>query len=164
MAGTVKDTAKTRTVAILAADGVEEDAVRAMQQALTTAGARSKVFAHHGGALKGASGGEVEVDYSLLTVGSVLFDAVFVPGGAASTEALAGDAAAVLFVREAYKHCKAIAVSGTGTAVGQAAQIDACDVLAGADRVSPPLAGAFVKAIAQPRDWSRESKAQTVPA
>jgi len=55
-------------------------------------------------------------------------------------------------------------VSGTGAAVVQAAQIDARDVLAGAEGVNPQLAGAFVKAIAQHRDWSRESKGQTVPA
>jgi catalase len=164
MAGTVKDTAKTRTVAILAADGVEEDAVRAMQEALAAAGARSKVVAPHGGVLKGARGGEVAVDCSLLTVGSVLFDAVFVPGGAASTKALAGDAAAVLFVREAYKHCKAIAASGTGMALVEAAQIDARDVLARAEGVDAQLTGPFVKAIAQHRDWTRESRVQAIPA
>jgi catalase len=164
MANTVKDTAKTRKVAILAADGVEEDAVGTMQRALTAAGAISKIVAPHGGTLEGADGGEVPVDFSLLTVGSVLFDAVFIPGGAPSTRALAGDASAVLFVREAYKHCKAIAASGTGLAVLEAAEIDAQDVLTRREGVTAQMAEAFIKAIAQHRDWSRETKAQKVPA
>ena len=50
-------------------------------RALTAAGAVPKIVAPRGGTLKGAGGGGVDVDWSLLTVGSVLFDAVFVPGG-----------------------------------------------------------------------------------
>ena len=164
MANTVKDTAKTRKVAILAADGVEEDAVGTMQRALTAAGAMSKIVAPHGGTLKGADGGEVPVDFSLLTVGSVLFDAVFIPGGARSTNALTSEAPAVLFVRETYKHCKPIAASGTGLAVLEAAKIDAKDVLTRREGVNAQMAGAFIEAIAQHRDWSREPKAQHVPA
>jgi len=89
---------------------------------------------------------------------------VFIPGGAPSTRALAGDASAVLFVREAYKHCKAIAASGTGLAVLEAAEIDAQDVLTRREGVTTQMAEAFIKAIAQHRDWSRETKAQKVPA
>lgn len=55
-------------------------------------------------------------------VGSVLFDAVFVPGGQRSVEALCADANAVLFVKEAYKHGKAIAASDEGaTLIARAA-------------------------------------------
>jgi catalase len=164
MADTVKDTATTRKVAILAADGVEDDAVGTMQRALTAAGAVSKIVAPRGGTLNGAHGGKILVDFGLLTVGSVLFDAVFVPGGASSTHALAGDASAVLFVREAYKHCKAIATHGTGIKVLEAAAIDVADVLIGGEGVNAQLTEAFIKAIAQHRDWRRERKAQNVPA
>jgi len=164
MENTVKDTAKTRKVAILAADGVDEDAVDAMERALAAAGAISKIVAPHGGTLRGADGGEVLVDFTLLTVGSVLFDAVFIPGGARSTNTLAGEASALLFVRETYKHCKALAATGTGLGLLEAAQIDPKDVLTRREGVDAQMAGAFIKAIAQHRDWSRESKAQNVPA
>ena len=163
MAKTVKDSAATRKVAILAADGVDGEAVAAMQRALLAAGAVPKIVAPRGGSLKPEGGGTLPVDFSLLTVGSVLFDAVFVPGGSRSTSALAGDAAAVLFVREAYKHCKAIAASGTGVALVEAAGVDAKDVLTRRD-ADGQLAAAFVKAIARHRDWSREAKARTVSA
>ncbi len=163
MAKTVKDSAATRKVAILAADGVDGEAVAAMQRALLAAGAVPKIVAPRGGSLKPEGGGTLPVDFSLLTVGSVLFDAVFVPGGSRSTSGLAGDAAAVLFVREAYKHCKAIAASGTGVALVEAAGVDTKDVLPRRD-ADGQLAAAFVKAIARHRDWSREAKARTVPA
>src|SRR5690242_4554154 len=163
MAKTVKSSAETRKVAILAADGVDGDAVEAMRRALKAAGAVPKIVAPHGGTLKADGGNALAVDFALLTVGSVLFDAVFVPGGARSTTALASDGAAVLFVREAYKHCKAIAASGTGRAVVEAAGLDIQDVLTRGD-ANGQLAAAFVKAIARHRDWSREAKARTVSA
>jgi catalase len=164
MASTVKDSAETRKVAILAADGVDGEAVDAMRRALLAAGAVAKIVAPHGGLLKAAAGAALAVDFTLLTVGSVLFDAVFIPGGAASTSALAGDAAAVLVVREAYKHCKAIAATGTGLAILEAAGVDARDVLSRQEGVDAQLTGAFIEAIAQHRDWGREAKAQTVSA
>jgi catalase len=164
MASTVKDSAETRKVAILAADGVDGEAVDAMRRALLAAGAVAKIVAPHGGLLKAAAGAALAVDFTLLTVASVLFDAVFIPGGAASTSALAGDAAAVLVVREAYKHCKAIAATGTGLAILEAAGVDARDVLSRQEGVDAQLTGAFIEAIAQHRDWGREAKAQTVSA
>ena len=153
MANTIKDTIKTRKVAILAADGVDDGAVANLVRTLIAAGAVPKIIAPRGGTLKGAGGGDVAVDCSLLTVGSVLFDAVFVPGGARSTEALAADGAAVLFVREAYKHCKAVGGGGTGLAMLKTAGID--DALT--------TVPAFMKAIAQHRDWTREARAQKIP-
>jgi Catalase/C-terminal domain found in long catalases len=122
-----------------------------------------KIVAPHGGSVK-ADGGTVTVDFTLLTVGSVLFDAVFIPGGAKSTGTLAADGAAVLFVREAYKHCKAIAASGTGLALLEAAGIDARDVVTRREGVDSQMADAFIRSIAQHRDWSRETKAQAIPA
>jgi catalase len=92
-ANTVKDTAKTRKVAILAADGVDSAAVEAMKNALSAAGAVAKVVAPRGGTLSGTRGVKLPVDFSFLTVGSVLFDAVYVPGGAHSVKALKADAA-----------------------------------------------------------------------
>ena len=153
MADTIKDTIKTRKVAILATDGVDEREVAGLVRALTAAGAVPKIIAPRGGTLKGAGGGGVDVDWSLLTVGSVLFDAVFVPGGQKSSDALAADGAAVLFVREAYKHCKAVGGGGTGLAMLKASGIT--------DAIT--TVPAFLKATGQHRDWSREERAQRIP-
>jgi catalase len=174
MANTVKDTAKTRKVAILAADGVDAAAIDAMKKALATAGAMAKVVAPRGGTLSGTRGVKVAVDFSLLTVGSVLFDAVFVPGGMESAKTLKADAMAVLFVNEAYKHCKAIAATGEGTALcpnhNGAARIPSKagaleeGVIVGGDGDVARVAAELVKAIAGHRVWSREAKGQQVPA
>ena len=178
MANTIKDTAKTRKVAILAADGVDGKAVNEMKRQLTAAGALAKVVAPRGGTLKAADGAPIAVDFSLLTVGSVLFDAVFVPGGEASVSALRADAMAVHFLNEAYKHCKAIAATGAGAQLLPAPSEDRVASKKGKsdERVSDPglvvggdgqvagVAATFLKAIAQHRNWSREAIARTVSA
>ena len=56
----------------------------------------------------------MKADFSFLTGSSVLFDAVYVPGGEASVAALKNEAEAANFLSEAYKHCKTIAASGAG--------------------------------------------------
>jgi len=89
---------------------------------------------------------------------------VFIPGGASSTRALARDASAVLFVPEADKHCKALAVSGTGRAVAEAAAIDMQDVLTSQNGVTPKMTEDFLQAVAQHRERTREAKAESVPA
>src|SRR5262249_12854706 len=136
---------------------------------------QGKVIAPRGGAVTGARGHRVPVDMSLLTVGSVLFDAVYVPGGDASAEALAKEAAARLFVSEAYKHCKAIAVTGAGAKLlpdciervppsrsGGRTRILEDGVIAGEDGQVAALATAFIAAIAAHRHFAREPKAERV--
>ena len=88
MANTVKDGIKTRKVAILGADGIDDAAVAAMKKALTEAGAQAKLVAPRLGVLKSANNSEVKVDFSLLTASSVMFDAVYVPGSEKSIKAL----------------------------------------------------------------------------
>jgi catalase len=107
---------KGRKVAILAADGVDAAAVQAMQTALQGAGALAEVVAPHLGTLSTANGA-LPVDRGLPTVASVLFDAVYVPGGATSAAALASEGKAVHFVNEAYKHGKPIAATDEGVNV-----------------------------------------------
>jgi catalase len=174
MANTIKDTAKTRKVAILAADGVDSGAIETMKKALAAAGAMPKVVAPRGGTLAGTRGVKIPVDFSLLTVGSVLFDAVFVPGGVESVKTLKSDAMAVLFVNEAYKHCKALAATGEGvgllpthnganhtpTTVEEVEE----GVVAGGDGEVAGVAAKLIKAVAKHRAWSREARGQQVPA
>jgi catalase len=178
MANTVKDSAKTRKVAILAADGVDGKAVGEMKQLLTAAGVRPKVVAPRLGVLKAAdSRTEISVDFSLLTVGSVLFDAVFIPGGSASVATLKGEARAVHFVNEAYKHCKALAAIGEGSELlpsgprsdagpgnGKRGRPTEPGVIIGGDGQLGKVAEDFIAAIAQHRVWSREAKAERIPA
>lgn len=101
MVNTVKDSIKTRKVAVLAADGFDDAALSGMKKALTAAGAQAKIVAPRLGFLTSDKGVQVKIDFSLLTTASVLFDAVYVPGGGESVAALKGDAEAINFINEA---------------------------------------------------------------
>ena len=159
MANTVKDSIKTRKVAVLAADGVDDTALNSMKKALTAAGAQAKIIAPRLGSLKTAKGGTVKIDFSLLTAGSVLFDAVYVPGGKSSVEALKADARAVHFVDEAFKHCKTIGATAEGAELLRASRAGVADegVIVNKD------AQAFIKAMMGHRHWTRQRK-DDVPA
>jgi catalase len=179
MANTVKDSVKTRKVAVLAADGFDAASLGAMKKALTNAGAQVKIVAPRLGSLKGSNGEEVNVDFSFLTAASVLFDAVYVSGGEKGVAALKLEADAIHFVNEAYKHCKAVAATGAGVELLRASSIGTGDdgrmeagaravsgdeaVVVGSDTQARSVADAFIKAIANHRNWARE-KTHPVPA
>jgi catalase len=112
-------TPKGRLVAILAADGVAADQVHALTHALTAAGAHGVVVGTHLGPL----GPKVEATATLANSASVLFDAVYVPGGPQSVKALVPRGDAHVFLAEAYKHAKPIAAVGEGVELVTAAGI-----------------------------------------
>ncbi len=171
MAGTVKNTIKTRQIAIIAADGVDGDSLNAMKQALEAAGAQTKIVAPHLGFIAAANGKQIKADQSFLTSASVLFDAVYVADGAKSAALLQGEPDAVHFVNEAYKHCKAIAANGAGaklieiSAVGAKLQNEGKtgEKITEAGVIIDSSPNEFIKAIAQHRFWERE-KPGKVPA
>lgn len=106
----------------------------------------------------------MKVDMSLATVGSVLFDAVYVPGGPPSVAALQEDATAVLFVHEAYKHCKALAATGAGAELLPEARSADQAIVVGEDAQVAKIAPDFIRAIAQHRNWAREAAGKRIPA
>lgn len=153
MANTVKNTIRSRKIAILAAAGVNTESVAAMKAALTAEGATADVISPS----LGTPGKMLKADKSFLTTGSVLYDAVYIPGGAGNAQALAGNADAVHFLNEAYRHCKAIALDEEartllestyfGTEPGEGVLVQ---------RDVRKLAKEFIRAVAQHRFWERE--------
>ncbi|MDP2248129.1 MAG: catalase-related domain-containing protein, partial [Nitrosomonadales bacterium] len=112
-----------RKVAILASSGADGAAIEALMKAMQAAGANTKLLGTRLGEIKLHNGKALNVDHSLPTMPSLMFDAVFIPGGKSSVESLLQDANAVLFVKEAYKHGKAIAASDEGNMlISKAAQ------------------------------------------
>lgn len=115
---------------------------------------------------------EITVDKSQFTVDSVIYDAVFVPGGAASIATLKAYRSVLAFLQDAFQHCKAIGASGEGVDLLKAAHLDGVelsDAMPAAKAVvskgvvttrSDANLGSFeedfVKAIAQHRHWERE--------
>jgi catalase len=162
----------SRRVAVIVASGVEVGALRVIQQALQDAGASSRIIAAHLGSVATASGQQLAVDHAFSTTSSVMFDAVLVPGGTASVQALAGNGDAVHFLLEAYRHCKTIGVIGEGAQLLRTLGIGADDVGPAVPGLvqgknDPPsrahLAQEFIAALARHRHWSRP-KLESVPA
>lgn len=112
--------------------------------------------------MTGDGGGELTVDFSLPTVASVLFDAVYVPGGPQSIQTLSVEPRVIEFVEEAYKHCKAIAATGVAveflktTRVAAGIANEDAAVAVGSDTAAKKVGAAFVEAISGHRNWDRE--------
>lgn len=99
---------KGRNIAVLVDDGFNFKDFKALESEIKPMGAKATLVSTKVGDIKSSEGTTVSVGKSFLTSGSVMFDAVYVPGGKKSINALALDAGAVLFVNEAYKHLKSI--------------------------------------------------------
>jgi len=169
MADTIKDTIKTRQIAILAADGVDDMSLNKMKQALVSAGAQTNIIAPHLGNITSEKMKQVKVDQSFLTAASVLFDAVYIPGGLQSKTNLQNEPDAIHFINEAYKHCKAIAAEAEGVdllnkttaGIKMKDKTDKNHLAKGVLINRNPKE--FIKAIAQHRFWERENPGK-VPA
>ncbi|WP_325346208.1 catalase [Xylophilus sp.] len=107
----------TRRVAVLVHDGVDALGLRPLLQKLAQIGLDVRVVGPRVGSVTTAGGRRFEVPYSFATLPSVQADAVLVAGGAESAAALAASGEAVLYVREAYKHAKPVAVIDDGAAL-----------------------------------------------
>jgi len=159
-------------VAILASDGSDGAAIARMEKALMAQGATTHLVGRHVGPFRTAEGGELNAEHSVLTASSVLFDAVYVPGGEAGVQSLADEPQAIEFVVDAFKHYKAIAATGAGTQLLNAAGISGArphpeagpdadpraGVSTGGDKDVAKVATAFIAAIAQHRAWTRGLK------
>ncbi|HTK88475.1 MAG TPA: DJ-1/PfpI family protein [Nitrospiraceae bacterium] len=142
-----------RKVAILIADGVTAADVTRMAASLKKGGATAEIIAPHLGELKGTSG-DMKADKTLATVASVMYDAVYVPGGKENISMLLGDYEARHFVREAYNHGKAIAASGEGRELLSAAGISEAPGVVNEKKESD-VGPAFIEAISRHRHWNR---------
>jgi len=174
MANTVKNTIATRKVAVLAADGVDGNSIDAVKKQLLDAGAVVEIVAPKLGYITAADDTAIAVDQSFLTTASVLYDAVYVPGGTNSVATLEAEADAIHFLNEAFKHCKAIAADKAAIQVLEATYFgrklppDTSEAAAMTDGLVinddlDTLGEVFIKAIGKHRFWERE-KPRKVPA
>ena len=94
----------------------------------------------------------MEPDGTLETMPSVLFDAVVVPDGAKAATALAALGHAREFLRDQYRHCKPILLTGAGGEVAKAAGVPTDDR---ADWAVVRDVRAFIGAVGKHRNWDR---------
>ena len=176
---TVKNTIKTRKIAILVADGYDHTGVRQVMQALNGGGAHTDIISKYRGMLKSSSGEKLEVNQNYLTAASVMYDAVYVPGGKESIDTLKMQGDAIHFINEAFRHCKPLGATGEGVELLKAANLpdikfagqksadkvvsDKGVVTSGNRKDAGSFNDSFIAAIAKHRHWDREKKEQ-VPA
>ena len=160
----------TRKVAVLTASGCDKPAIDSLGKALAAEGAKMSIVGPHLGALASRDGADVQAEFSLLTASSVLFDALYVPGGADAVDTLLAMPDAIRFVRETYRHCKPIAATGdaarllaraldspSGDAPSSTAVVANAGVISGPDTKATAVVDALVKAMAQHRFFEREA-------
>ena len=155
--GKMKDTLQGRAVGILITDGSDGAAIEAVRKAATKAGAMVKIVAPKLGGATLANGKKLAADGQLAGTPSVIFDAVAVIASDDGGKALAKEAAAVDFVRDAFGHLKAIASDAGGKQV-----LKAAGVKADAGIVEAGDTKAFIAA-AKTRQWKREPKVRMLP-
>jgi catalase len=171
MADTVKNSVQTRKIAILAANGVNETSLKKMQNALKSAGAVPEIISLKLGTISGDKGEAIVVGKSFLITASVLYDAVYIPGGKKSVDALIKEPDAVHFINQAFKHCKAIAADGDALSLIQKTSVAEKFEGGVTDTKASRVAGLifsgdpelFIKAVARHRFWEREQISK-VPA
>ncbi len=108
---------RSRKVAILIADGVAESDVSDLRDALRQEGADAKLIAPSASPVQAENGAELSPEGTWDGLPSVAFDAVFVPGGAASSQAIGADGRGLHYLLEAYKHLKPVAFAGDAQAL-----------------------------------------------
>ncbi len=108
--------AKGRKVAILVLEGSDGAALRQAQKALATAGAVPRFVGARLGRVAVAGGPAIEIETTMEAAPSVLWDAVVVPADATAQAAIARDMDAKDFIKEHYRHCKAMLLLGEGGA------------------------------------------------
>ena len=155
------DTIATRKIAFLMGDGFSMSDYQSMSDTLKNGHAMVKVIAPHGGSIISDSGVKVPVDASIATTESVLYDALYIPGGKKSVDALMGEKKYVKFINEALKHCKAIAAHKEGEEMlNKTFTSDFKDDKAVLINKSGQD---FVDAIAKHRNWDRMARASDLP-
>lgn len=157
---------KSRRVALLATDGVSGKDVQAIYKALQAAGIHPQLFAPRMGTIKTAEGGDLKVDGTIEGNPSVLVDALAVPGGKSSIDALVKDGDALYYLRQAYRHLKAIALVGDAREMLKVAGLpeDKEDSGLIMENNAAKAMELLIGAMKQHRVWNREEKAKKIAA
>ncbi|EEG76297.1 catalase [Dethiobacter alkaliphilus] len=178
-ANTIKD-ARTRKVAILLENGFYYPEVTQVMHALNGVGVMCDIVSKNLGMLTSFDGQQLEVNKNYVTTASIMYDAVYVPGGRKSVDTLLTHGDARHFVSEAFKHAKAIGASNEGVDLLNASEIQGV-------ALAPPesqfetynelgvitirnagdmgyFGQEFIKAIAEHRHWGRLAQKDMVSA
>jgi catalase len=156
---------KTRRIAIIVADGVDGKAASALHKTLMDQGAVPRFVGIKLSEVKSATGAPIEIEVSMETAPSVVWDAVVLPDGKAAAATLAKTGHALEFLKDQYRHCKPILLMGAASALLDAAGIPAKLPSGAADPGLLEFGGdqlgaaapAFIAAVTKHRHFERET-------
>jgi catalase len=155
-------TIKTKRIAILAAEGVDMNAVVRLYEAILSEGGVPRILSIKLGYINDNLGSNLPIEATMETMPSVLFDAMIVADGDGSIKALMADGHTAEFLRDQYRHCKPILLLGDAEALLQHAGISqklpngkADPALLVTDSWEQGVQD-FIKVLSMPRDHSRE--------
>jgi len=150
--GKMKDTLEGRAIGALIAPGSDARSIAGLRKAVTAAGATLKVIAPKISGVRLSDGKSLDVDGQLAGTPSVLFDAIAVLLSDEAAQSLSEDPAALEFVRDAFRHLKAI-----GADTGGRALLESAGIATGAGIEDVSDHEAFL-GLAKTRQWDREKQ------
>lgn len=158
MQNTVKDSIKSRIIGFIMEDGVNASDVNSLKSKLEKSEAVVQIISGSLAAIKTNDGTIFEPKHSLTNTASVCFDALYIASGKKSAENLLNSEnrpGTLLFVNEAYKHCKAIYFGNDTDAIFNASNVSdkkhADPGIINSENKNSD--NAFIKAIANHRVW-----------
>ena len=161
---------RSRSVAILLADGVDGESIAAACATLRAAGATVHLIAPRLGPLKPVNGEPLDATGSLENSAPVLFDGLILPDGAGGVKALGNHVEVMDFISNQYRHGKTLLALGASKALLERAGVQAMltdgspdpGVLTGtAGKVDRAVAN-FIAALGKHRHPEREAGATRV--
>lgn len=155
--GKMTGTPEGRVVGILFAEGSDAATIKALREAAQAAGASVKLVAPKVGGARLSDGNWQAADGQLAGMPSVLFDAVALVLSEDGARKLAGESAAIDFVRNAYGHLKAIAHDSGAAGLLQLAGVKADE------GIMPASSARDFAAAAGKRLWTREPSVRILP-
>ncbi|CAM3710716.1 catalase [Bordetella tumulicola] len=156
---------RTRKIAVLVADGVSAKTVDQVANALIAKGAVVRLVGQHIGLLRTDAKTPLDADASSQNSPSALFDAVVIPDGDECVSALCSDGLALEYVRDQFRHGKALLAIGTGVRVLERAGVPTNPADKGlivVKTVEKKGIATFIKAVEQHRHPERETKPPVV--
>lgn len=174
---------RTRRVALIVADGVDGERLRAVYQALAAEGAVPRYVGLRLGTVQPRNGPPIHVEVSVEAMPSALWDACVIPDGEDAAASLGAAPEVKEFLTDQYRHCKPILCLDPGhRLLGHIGLLDSMEraggsdgiVMAGAPEAGPskragaPRAGksaapyirAFIGALSAHRHYGREKALQ----
>jgi catalase len=156
---------KGRRVAMLVADGLGGSAYQRLHEQLAAEGAVARYVGARLGSVTTLDGADLEVEITMEAAPSVVWDAVILPAGEGATRELGSEGQALEFIRDQYRHCKAILALGEASALLRDANVptkltsgkpDPGLLEFAAQDIDRAVKG-FVAALGKHRHWERQT-------